>query len=186
MSLLLRQKTEEILEDAGLSEFHTSIVNKYMTISGQCGQTIVTIRGIQFSRANPSIKEISYSLKLFQKYIENNVKILTKYKKARQAEKKAKETYDQEVAKVPELVGDTWSLRYILNDKSYMKFLTNTENEVQVSFYGSTPFDTLVSEIGKVKRLSTSINKILELRQAMIKANSNIDEIRKELQMCDV
>lgn len=51
MSLLLRENTQELLNQFGLNSFHTEITtHKTLAIVTRCGQPFVNISGIKFSK----------------------------------------------------------------------------------------------------------------------------------------
>ena len=69
MSILMRKAAQELLDSNGLSSFHVRINNKHLTIVGECGQPLVTVRGIKFTRDDPSQKEIAYAVELLDAFI---------------------------------------------------------------------------------------------------------------------
>jgi len=51
MSLIVRKKCQEILDGAGLSEYHADIsVNNNLMIVTTCGKQLFSISGIKFSK----------------------------------------------------------------------------------------------------------------------------------------
>lgn len=73
MSLLLRQKTQEALNNIGLTSFHTQINNnKTLEIVTRCGKPFVTIQGIKFNKNSLSLAEIEFASELFIQFLEVN------------------------------------------------------------------------------------------------------------------
>ena len=73
MSLLLRQKTQEALNNIGLTSFHTQITNnKTLEIVTRCGKPFVTIQGIKFNKNSLSLAEIEFASELFTQFLEVN------------------------------------------------------------------------------------------------------------------
>lgn len=73
MSLLLRQKTQEALNNIGLTSFHTQINNnKTLEIVTRCGKPFVTIQGIKFNKNSLSLAEIDFASELFTQFLEIN------------------------------------------------------------------------------------------------------------------
>jgi hypothetical protein len=71
VSLLLRKKCQELLDNVGLENYHVQVnsSNKYLEIAGECGQVLVTIEGIRLSRMSPSVPEIDLALELFDAFL---------------------------------------------------------------------------------------------------------------------
>lgn len=74
MSLQLRQLCQPKLDGMGLSKYHVRIENKKyhqrcMLIVGECGKTLTTISGIEFSRNNPVKAEIDYAAELLEAFL---------------------------------------------------------------------------------------------------------------------
>lgn len=73
MSLILRQKTQEALNNIGLTSFHTQINNnKTLEIVTRCGKPFVTIQGIKFNKNSLSLAEIDFASELFTQFLEVN------------------------------------------------------------------------------------------------------------------
>jgi len=79
MSLILREKCQPLLDDVGLDLLHVGITQKYFTIVGGCGKTLVTLGGIQFGSNNPTKRELDYAVDLFREFLRLNTKKLTDY-----------------------------------------------------------------------------------------------------------
>lgn len=75
--LLLRQVCQPILDSYGLPELHIIIKDKTFTVVGGCGQPLVSIGGIQFSKNTVSEKERAFALELFEAFMtKHSVKII--------------------------------------------------------------------------------------------------------------
>ena len=80
MSLILRDLCQSFLDDVGLQNYHVEIAqNKQLTIVGECGQTLVTIKGVTFSRFAPTKEEINISMPLFNAFLVKHIKTLKEY-----------------------------------------------------------------------------------------------------------
>jgi len=102
MSLLLRQQCQPILDEAGLSKLNIGLQSNTMAIKGECGQTILTIGGIQFSTKNPKQAEIAYALELFQKFIDKHAAKILEFIALN-------EQYKSELDKLPVLSTEKYS-----------------------------------------------------------------------------
>lgn len=89
MSILLRKQCQELLDEAGLPELHVGIHNKCLALDGECGQTIVSISGIQFSANTPKVKELGYAVELFTVFLQKHKAKLVTYIAKRKANKDA-------------------------------------------------------------------------------------------------
>lgn len=80
MSLTLRKDTQDALNVVGLDDYHTRInENKYLTIVGPCGQPLITISGIEFTRREPTKAEIDFACELFGTFLAENHHEITAY-----------------------------------------------------------------------------------------------------------
>ena len=71
MSLLLRENTQELLNQFGLNSFHTEITStKHLAIVTRCGEPFVIISGIKFSKMQLTQKEIEIATKLFKEFLK--------------------------------------------------------------------------------------------------------------------
>jgi len=71
MSLLLRNACQDVLDDAGLQNFHCSVSERgnYLTIVGECGELFVSITGVQFARTAPNAAEIPLAVDLLEAFL---------------------------------------------------------------------------------------------------------------------
>lgn len=73
MSLLLRKACQPILDAANMPNHHVEIdinnMNKHLHIVGECGQPLIQIQGITFSRNTPTKTEIEYAAELLQAFL---------------------------------------------------------------------------------------------------------------------
>ena len=71
MSLLLRNACQDVLDDAGLQNFHCSVSERgnFLTIVGECGELFVSITGVQFARTAPSAAEIPLAVDLLESFL---------------------------------------------------------------------------------------------------------------------
>jgi hypothetical protein len=71
MSLQLRKACQQQLDAVGLDNYHIQVnrETKYLEIVGECGQTLVSISGIQLSRVAPNNSEMKLALELFDSFL---------------------------------------------------------------------------------------------------------------------
>ena len=191
MSLILRQKTEAVLEEAGLPEFHTQISGRYMQIVGQCGQPIVTVRGIMFSKNAPAIKEIDYSVELFRKFLAVHKEELLKYKKAQKAFKAADKTTEEIFGNLTKLQG----FKYTAYGTPYINFISN-DAMIYAYYKQGKPIEFTLSSHRNLQTYKLILKDLQKLDNKIEEAFSQIDEklkmekevnlIRSNLSKCDV
>jgi len=83
--LLLRQACQPILDSYGLPELHVIIKDKTLTIVGGCGQPLVSIGGIQFSKNTVSEKERTFAVELFEAFMAKHSTKIIDYVAAKRA-----------------------------------------------------------------------------------------------------
>ena len=69
MSLILRKECQTSLDKLGLTELHTEVKDKYLTLVGECGKTLIVISGISFTTSTPNKATIAYAVELFDKFL---------------------------------------------------------------------------------------------------------------------
>lgn len=189
MSLILRQKTEQLLKDAGLPEFHVQINNKYLTIVGQCGQTIVTARGIQFSKNVPSNAEIDYAVELFATFLEKHVDTLKEYKTARMAEKAAIDLNAKMVNTIKAPLRSSGNTLYIDTPTSNSIQLMLTSKGELASYLGAIGTKKIVEweeHIKTIKKHSKLATSILESAKEVTEASKATNAVRNKLATCNI
>lgn len=193
MSLILREKTEKILKDAGLPEFHTQISNKNMQIVGQCGQPITTIKGILFSRNAPSIKEIDYSVKLFKEFLDAHIDTLKQYKEIRKEAKALVDfrSYNDLFADIKEIqevrcniYGSSITVNYLIESigintsESKKGMVHNYTNRLTVTEHKEA--------LKKITKLEPKFSKIFKIIKDSNEVNKRLDVVKRKLQQCDI
>lgn len=86
--LVMRVQTQPILDKVGLTEAHIEVSNRQMVIVGECGQPLINIKGIQFSRSTINGKEREIAIELLSKFIDKNKKDIEHYLAEKKAYKK--------------------------------------------------------------------------------------------------
>lgn len=189
MSLILRQKTEQLLKDAGLPEFHIQINNKYLTVVGQCGQIIVTARGIQFSKNVPSKAEIDYAVELFETFLEKHIDTLREYKKARMEEKTAIDNRDKVASNIKfplRSVGNIVYLDTVGNSSVQITLDNNGELKFNLGNLRPNSITEWENTIKLMKKHSKeAINILQSNREAVIVSNA-VNAIRIKLSTCSI
>ena len=74
--LLLRKQTQPILDSFGLNMLHTEVIDKVLVIVGECGQPLVAISGIKFSKSSLSKDERDFATDLFEEFMVKHSKKL--------------------------------------------------------------------------------------------------------------
>lgn len=74
MSLMLRKKCEEVLNNTYLENFHADIHQdtKVLQLVSECGKPLVSVNGITFSRNAPTNAEIEYCSELLTIFINKH------------------------------------------------------------------------------------------------------------------
>jgi hypothetical protein len=67
--LLLRKECQPILDKNKLSDLHVTNESGNLALAGECGQPIVIVHGISFSKKAINSKEREYAVELFEKFI---------------------------------------------------------------------------------------------------------------------
>lgn len=189
MSLILRQKTEQLLKDAGLPEFHVQINNKYLTIVGQCGQTIVTARGIQFSKNVPSNAEIDYAVELFTAFLERHVDTLREYKEARMAEKVAIDLNAKMISTIKAPLRSGGNALYLDIETNNSIQLILGQNGELAFYLGALKQKGLADWEGYVKlmkKYAPLAKNALEADKEVNKASIATNVIRNKLSTCNI
>lgn len=84
MSLIVREKAQPLLDQAGFSMFHAAMKINYnapnlMLLRTVCGKQVAVIHGVEFSSANPSVKEIEFAVELLGDWLDRNSEKLSTY-----------------------------------------------------------------------------------------------------------
>lgn len=73
MSVILRAKSQPILDKYGLEEFHANTVyHKRVIIQSRCGKELFTIPGIQLTKENPGVQEVDLIQPLLETFLKRN------------------------------------------------------------------------------------------------------------------
>lgn len=86
--LLLRKACQPLLDGAGLKDLHVGVSphgQRALSLVGKCGQTLVVIGGIAFSKNTITNKEREYATELFAKFLKQHAEVLSEYIKEKKA-----------------------------------------------------------------------------------------------------
>jgi hypothetical protein len=92
MSLFLRKKCQEKLDEVGLENYHVQVdeTSKCLMIVGECGQIMTTIVGIRLSRMAPNEKEIDLALELLDDFLTKHADNFREFLKVKARAEQAK------------------------------------------------------------------------------------------------
>ena len=97
--LMIRQLGQDILNTYALDDYHlTTDGNRNLQIQDDNGNVLLSPNGIQFSKSNPTKKEINYSLELLDNFLSKHFIIIKAYLdklKAFRLMEKPKEKFDK-------------------------------------------------------------------------------------------
>jgi len=176
MSILLRKECQPYLDELGLDLLHVAIQNKTLAIKGECGQTLVSVNGIQFQTNQPKVKEFEYAVELFTKFLHKHKEILIALVTKKRAFK---------LLKLPELPAN-YKTSYtgivhvpILNTSSTLGFYPN--GTIKPS--GPINVDTLLSTY-KVNKLA--VNNYFREKLEYDNIQKEWSELANQMNSCDI
>ena len=171
--LLLRQACQPLLDRLGLNNLHVTIDQKTLTIVGQCGNPLVAISGIKFSRNSASNEERDFATQLFASFLDKHKESILDFVKQKQA--------FTELPR-PELPSDATSY-YISSDKNssqvYFKNYNATQSSSTINVYrnGQIQFYSFVPTI---EFLQNNINEFSEMHKATVAFLDKLEEYREQ------
>lgn len=186
MSLLFRKKVQPILDKVGLANYHVAI-NRYknVEIQGECGQSLIVIGGIEFSRVGPNGKEIDYAVELMQDFVDTHKVLIGEFNDAVTELTKARTT----MGKNPDM-SDRWhydnEVRY--TDGCFEVYLSkNGKVHVNTNRNSKKPYTVKVINDFKLDPLKLKIaQKYIKDAELVNKARSKVNKITEKLGKCDI
>lgn len=182
MSLLLREKTDGILAKAGLPEFHAQVYNKNLQIVGACGAPVVTIKGIQFSRNAPSIREISYSVDLFEAFVNTHKVKLLEYRRMRQLERQELDNIDTLTQSIG--IGSVMCYRDKVTICKVVVRLDTSRQELMYKVIEEMTAKEAIRVIKGVEKFETTILDLIANYRKREDITAKVASIRSELSKC--
>lgn len=189
MSLILRKECQYILDNYKLQNYHVLINQntKYLQIVGECGQPLINISGIQFTRLTPTKLEIKYATELLNSFLTAHMSEITTYIAQKIANKK-----------FPFI--ETTNDRYNITTNSASGMIYNslvyTDGPVKIYIKSNTIGNPLVSIIdNSLTRLSewkVNMDLLGEMRTTLYKfveqreRDGVIQKLHAELSTCDI
>lgn len=175
MSLILRQKCQPILDSFGLSALHARLNGRVLSLSGECGRTVVDIKGIVFSNTKPAIHELEYALELLKKFLEKEGEAVLNYTRA------AKDFKENHVPTVP----DGWTF-----NGAFIMYKSPTGGVISVEKDGRVMINMYTS-IENAKRLLEAaedprIPEYFLAREEMNKKSLELNALHRKLASCDI
>lgn len=187
--LLLRQKTQPLLDACGLTMLHTEVIDKTLTIVGECGQPLVAISGIKFSRNTLSADEREYAAELFDNFMKiHSAKIVDFVTKKQALAAKGpipdddrfavKTRYNSEAAGyiVYKIEGEFASV-YIDLDQNI------TEHKLEVSYKTKKEFAAVLTNAQDELDLLIKYVKAKTIRDKEVEA---INQLKSEISTCTI
>lgn len=182
MSLVLRKKCQPVLDSAGLGNYHVAMSsNLNLLIAGECGQPLIVISGIAFSKKAPTNGEIDYAVELLQDFVDSHLPTIKAFNKS---------VIDANKLKIPQITPDFSVDVNYRNEVNGIKYLDDIMS-ISISSKGTTIrcFDLPVKPI-TVYRFSTVLHKkalaYLAKYRKYAKAKRDVEVITETLSSCDI
>ena len=183
MSLTLREKAQPLLDQHGLVNYHVGISSqKQMQIHTECGQLVVGVKGVTFSRQDPTLKEIDYSIELLDAFLAKHIVLLKKMMVAKAKDQKMEEVKHAGFA----------NARYGTNSRIQISYKVKKQGDIVFSEDGSVvinlSFDSL-KEANAYKvpaTLAKKAKEILDSKIAIRDSGKVIASIATELNKCAI
>lgn len=193
MSLVLRDKCQTVLDNAGLNNMHCRINgNKILTISGECGQPIAVIYGIKFARQDPTMREISFAAELLDGFIATHKKKLNTYLRLRRDFLALKEPAKEDTENKIEYQQANYCnsrTRAIfsspVNEDSIAKYTLYPDEDVKIMFSKKITLDELRNFTPDEARCEIA-KKGLKVFDAYYQIKSQMENAQAELNRCDI
>ena len=190
MSLILRKKSQELLDAVDLDNYHIQIDegSKCLQIVGECGQSLCTISGIRMSRMAPNETEITLALELLDAFLAKHASAFKGFQAAKNRENKARiprsvPLPNSDVSKGS--WGDDYTLRFPLASDSNVSVEVNnsgtltfpmrkilvpgsTKDELQATLT-DTEYDVIVAWVDECFEYSDAVR---ERQEIVTKLNS--------------
>lgn len=175
MSLILRQKCQPILDSFGLSALHARLNNRVLSLSGECGRTVVDIKGIMFSNTKPAMKELEYALELLKKFLEKEGEAVLSYVRA------AKDFKENHTPTVPD--GWTFNGACIMHRSPTGGMISvDKDCRVMINMYTTVENAKRLLEVAEDPR----IQEYFLAREEMSKKSSELADLHRKLASCDI
>lgn len=184
MSLLLRENTQELLNQFGLNSFHTEITStKHLAIVTRCGEPFVIISGIKFSKMQLTQKEIEIATKLFKEFLEINQQKIEDYISAYEHfYSLPKVDQNTDIYQINKYGNGSFTIS-VFNTKGNKMFSLNPEKIITFSSYNFTLKDVI--DLMQPNEL----DKALDYLQRYIAYNEEENKffkIKAELNKCNI
>ncbi len=178
--LLLRQACQPLLDDKGFTQFHVEIDhNKNLAIKGECGQTIVSLSGISFTKRTITSKERDFAISLFTKFLDKNHKKLQDFVKVSKITKDIKRPRSEDYPNLQVYGDDSVGLRR--GDGQIVRYSTKG---LQVSgHYTPETFKALYNDLQYQFPLA---DKFLDAIGQFKKVQKDLQEVRAAISSCDI
>lgn len=188
MSLMLRKACQPLLDNVGLNNYHVSIdpPSKLLRIDGECGDTLAVVKGITFTRINPTNQEIEYAVELFDAFI---IKYSAEITNLVTAIKTAKAYSNPEL---PENVSIKIELQRIkFNWRDYYVTINSKGHllELILENFKETSSAILINKFNEVNipdKLIMSFMKLYQQKEAFQKHRKLVDEAINALSTCSI
>jgi len=179
MSLQLRNKTQETLNNHGLAKLHCRVdKHKTLTLNEKCGKTILPINGIVFDNRTPKVKEYSLAIKLLDAFLTEHSKLIAEMleideKLSKELEYEMPEGYVYEYNFYQEVhYISVKGINYSIETK-----------KIKVNNY------TRLSDVTKLlesKEFKTNIKNIVAHKNKTEMLSIKLNELKSKLDKCDI
>lgn len=186
MSLQLRQQAQRIIDEAGYPNLHAGISStNHMTLQTECGQDLLAVKGVVFSRKAPNAKEISYALELLSAFLTKHKEAIDEYFRRKHA------CSELEVTDVPEGVQVMPSGVFFTvgSGMDAIKFKITSEEgepEIELARYRLHAVTTVESAIEKFKARLPELMEVHKRVMLLSEAQEKEAAAMAELTKCDI
>lgn len=181
MSLTLREKCQPVLDQYGLQNYHIEIEpNRGMEICGECGQRLVKVKGVTFSKSSPTLKEMEYSIELLDSFLIKHITILKRMMAQKEISRGLEQVEHEgfSLGRYSNGVEVTYS-----PDKKY-SITFNEDGTVAVNI--TFPSVKEANSFKITKDIEKKIKEIADSRNKIIESNKLLQELNSELNQCSI
>ena len=182
MSLALREKSQPLLDKNGFHNYHVGISDsKDMQVLTECGQLVVNVKGVKFSRLEPTLKEREYALELFDAFLVKHNRMLKEIIRAK-TEAQNIVAVEHEGFSTPRYRSDKTEAIYSFDKRNSITFDSEGKVKIDMSFKTVKEFNAFKIPL----RMSKQAKEIIDARIAMAKNSKVIQELNAELTKCAI
>lgn len=182
--LLLRKECQVILNKAGLNDLHINVRNRYVHLVGKCGQDLMCLNGINFSKTSISVVEREYAVELIQEFVDKHGVKIAEYIKAK---KQAGEKPLLDVTTIhPKLTLSGSTVYYMATSKISLCYFTDKGKISMSSRIDSIHVDKVIEGLQEAKQIQKEIVKAYKEVDAWNYKQTALRLQKAELIKCDI